>query len=123
MRLLLDSHVVLWYDIAALRSISDSKTIQAAEEVFVSAASFWELTIKQSQLKLHLRSDLKSIGARAGFKVLAITPEHGVAAGELPLHHRDPFDRMLVAQAMLENLTLVTHDPTLLHYDVPVLLV
>ena len=122
MKLLLDSHVLLWYDRStalkpAVRSIVDS-----AESVSVSAATVWELTYKESLGKLALPSTVMRVAERYGITLLNITPEHAQVAGSLPLHHRDPFDRMLVAQAMLEGLTLVTHDRTLQQYSIPVLL-
>jgi PIN domain nuclease of toxin-antitoxin system len=122
LRLLLDSHIVLWYDEGKLQDPSVIHAIRSAQEVYVSAATFWELSIKQSTAKVPRFADLFETVGRNGFMHLPIMPQHGVLAGELPLHHRDPFDRMLVAQASLEGLTLVTHDRTLQQYGIPVLL-
>jgi PIN domain nuclease of toxin-antitoxin system len=87
----------------------------------VSAASTWELAIKSALGKLRLPADVASAIRAAGFDELEVTIDHGMTAGELPLHHRDPFDRMLVAQARLEGLTIVTRDPSFEPYGVPLL--
>lgn len=89
-------------------------------EVFVSAASIWEVGIKRTKGKLRTVRDLSPFVNRSGFARLAITFEHASAAAELPRHHADPFDRMLVAQARIEGLTLVTADPKISLYDVPI---
>ena len=87
----------------------------------MSAASVWEIAIKRKAGKLEVPSDLLGALTATRFTTLAITAEHAVAAGSLPLHHRDPFDRMLVAQAKHERLTLVTRDPRLGRYDIDIL--
>ncbi len=87
----------------------------------MSAASIWELAIKQAQGKLRLPADFIALIDDTGFGRLQITFEHATEAGRLPPHHRDPFDRMLVAQARVEGLTLASADPTLAAYEVPVL--
>jgi PIN domain nuclease of toxin-antitoxin system len=89
--------------------------------VVVSAASVWEISIKRMLGKLTFRHDTLNAIAKGGFEALVITPTHADAAGSLPLHHNDPFDRLLVAQAKLKNLVLVTEDRHLLPYGVPVL--
>jgi PIN domain nuclease of toxin-antitoxin system len=81
------------------------------QDVVVSAVSPWEIEIKRATGKLDAPRDLPTRLHELGFAPLSITVEHGVAAGRLPLHHRDPFDRMLIAQAQLEGLTIVTRDP------------
>ena len=86
--------------------------------VAVSAVSAWEIEIKRAIGKLDAPRDLPRRVAEARFEPLSVTLEHGVAAGKLPLHHRDPFDRMLVAQAQLEGLTIVTSDPRFEPYAV-----
>jgi len=90
-------------------------------EVFVSAVTPWEIEIKRASRGLRAPADLASEFRRAGFTPLPVTWEHGLAAGALPPLHRDPFDRMLVAQARLEGLTIVTRDERVAAYDVPVL--
>lgn len=89
--------------------------------LFFSAASIWELAIKQAQKKLILPETLLSVLAEEDFAELSISSVHALRASALPLHHRDPFDRMLVAQAQSERLTLVTNDARIAAYDVPVL--
>ena len=90
-----------------------------ADGVLVSAATIWELEIKRSLRRLNAPEDLAGALVRAGYAPLPITFDHALAAARLPLHHRDPFDRMLVAQALLEGLTLATADASLGAYDVP----
>lgn len=86
--------------------------------MLVSAASIWEISIKRSIGKLTAPTDLLDVLSRSGFASLPISAEHAVVAGDLPLHHRDPFDRMHVAQARVDRLRLITHDPRLGDYDV-----
>jgi PIN domain nuclease of toxin-antitoxin system len=121
--LLLDTHALLW-------SVGDTNRLSAtAREVlsagvapaYVSAASLWEIAIKRAAGKLEAPDDLLEQVAAANFGELGITFKHAMLAGALPPHHRDPFDRMLVAQAQSENMTLVTRDPRIVAYDVPVL--
>jgi PIN domain nuclease of toxin-antitoxin system len=92
-----------------------------SSEVFASAVSVWEIAIKTATGKLRAPDDLILRANDADFRPLAIEWQHGTAAGALPRHHRDPFDRMLVAQAQLEGLTLVTSDPKIGRYAVAVL--
>lgn len=87
--------------------------------MLVSAASIWELAIKQAQGRLRVPADFLALIDETGFDRLAVTFEHGAEAGHLPLHHSDPFDRMLIAQARIEGLTLATADARLADYDVP----
>ena len=87
----------------------------------MSAASIWEIAIKRASGKLKAPDDLLEQVALARFAELGITFEHAAHAGALPPHHADPFDRMLIAQAQSENLTLVTSDARIAAYDVPVL--
>jgi PIN domain nuclease of toxin-antitoxin system len=79
-------------------------------DVLVSAASIWELEIKMAAGKLRIDVELLEEVIRVGYSVLQVLAQHGVAAARLPLHHRDPFDRMLIAQAQAEGLTIVTRD-------------
>ena len=87
----------------------------------MSAASVWEIAIKRALGKLDIPKDFLAALGETGFDPLPVTWEHGLLAGSLPAHHQDPFDRMLVAQAQLEGLTVVTRDPSFGHYAVPVL--
>ena len=97
--------------------------IRQHELVFVSAASVWELTIKIMSGKLEERRSLLRLTNEFGFTSLPVTSIHAAAIATLPQLHRDPFDRLLLAQAKVEGLTLVTHDRILSDYGVPVLLV
>jgi PIN domain nuclease of toxin-antitoxin system len=121
--LLLDTHTLLWSvgdeDRLSLRAhdVLSAGVVPA----YVSAASIWEIAIKRAAGKLRAPDSLLEKVADARFIELRITFEHGLLAGELPPHHRDPFDRMLVAQAQSEGLTLVTNDERIAAYDVPVL--
>jgi PIN domain nuclease of toxin-antitoxin system len=122
LRLLLDTHVFIWWSgdkpiaKAAAEAIRDPEN-----EVIVSAASVWEAEIKAATRRLLLEADLRVELAERALQSLDISVDHAVAAARLPLHHGDPFDRMLVAQAQLEGLTLVTRDPVFDRYAVPVL--
>ena len=120
--LLLDTHVFLWWraDSPSL-SASARSVIATADLVFVSAASAWEAAIKVGLGRLRLPDTFESGVAESGFERLPIGFAHAEEVGELPLHHRDPFDRMLVAQARIERLTLVTHDRRLEPYEVDLL--
>jgi PIN domain nuclease of toxin-antitoxin system len=118
--LLLDSHVLLWWlaesprlSRSAYEAIADS-----SNEIVVSAVTPWELEIKRAAGRLRAPEDLVAQLSAARFHALPITVEHGVAAARLPLHHGDPFDRMLIAQAQLEGLTIVTRDPRFAPYSV-----
>lgn len=93
------------------------------EPVFVSAASVWEVEVKRAAGKLRAPDDIVWLVEDSGYEQLEITFEHAVAAGRLPRHHGDPFDRMLVAQAKLEGLTLATADAALAEYGIPILAV
>jgi len=121
MNLLLDTHVVLWWLMGNKLSPAASEVIGDPENmVLVSAASVWEMSIKSALGKLTVVGDL--IDSIVGeFDSLEISFEHAMAAGELPSHHRDPFDRMLIAQAIAENLTIVTRDSAFGRYNVEVL--
>lgn len=114
--------MLLWWladDPELDRSAADA--IAGAEVVAVSAASAWEIGIKQAMGKLRGPDDLVGELAGNGFTELPVTVAHALAAGALPPHHADPFDRMLVAQARLEACTLVTRDPRLGAYGVALL--
>jgi PIN domain nuclease of toxin-antitoxin system len=121
-RLLLDTHTLLWWlaDDPAL-SRGAAEAIAGAAVVAVSAASAWEISIKQALGKLTGPADLAAELRANEMVALPVTVEHSTAAGALPHLHSDPFDRMLVAQARAEDLTLVTRDPRLAPYGIPVL--
>ena len=123
MRLLLDTHAFLWWlaDDAKLGPKARAAIADGRSVVFVSAASVWEIAVKRRSGKLDAPGDVADWIERCDFAPLSIDVEHAVAAAELPPHHRDPFDRMLVAQAQLEELTLVARDDAIDEYDVAVL--
>lgn len=125
MKLLLDTHIALWLvrDAPEL-SAEARRLILAAEEVFVSSVSMWEATIKVAIGKLPLDpARLESQLLAAGVQPLPLSWSHARALHALPLLHRDPFDRMLVVQAMTEPLHLLTHDAALAPYSELVILV
>ncbi len=123
MRLLLDSHVLLWalVEPARLAGPAATEIASPANAVFVSTASVWELEIKRACGKLVLPDDWLGALDEAGFVDLPIKRHHGMTAARLPWHHRDPFDRLLIAQAMTEGLRFVTADRFAAAYGVPVL--
>jgi PIN domain nuclease of toxin-antitoxin system len=91
-----------------------------ADAVFVSAATIWEIEIKRALNRLQAPEDVAGLVENSGFERLTITFEHAREAGRLPLFHGDPFDRMLVAQARVEAMTLASADAAIRRYDVPV---
>jgi PIN domain nuclease of toxin-antitoxin system len=124
MNLLLDTHILLWWLAEGPQlSKTDRAHITDARAVYVSAASAWEISIKKSAGKLDAPDNLAEVLQTNRFKELPVTLEHAVAAGKLPRHHGDPFDRMLLAQARSESLTLMTHDSRLDKYGVPLIVI
>ncbi len=122
MRLLLDTHVLLWWLSAQhLRPKAAAAIASADSEVWVSSATVWEMSIKAGLGKLIVPDDLGDQLVHHGFELLPIGLAHALAVRSLPTHHADPFDRMLVAQAQVEDLTVVTRDSALRRYAVPVL--
>lgn len=120
MQLLLDTHALIWWlnndltlSIEAKKAIADPENI-----VFVSAASAWEIAIKKSLGKLHAPNDLKAQIEKKRFTAMAISIEHALVVEQLPLHHQDPFDRILIAQATYENLIIVTRDRKFKNYEI-----
>ena len=118
MRILLDTHLLLWWlDASPSLSAEASETIRDPENtVFVSAVSLWEIWLKQSLGKLRLPDDFTGKLAAESFESLPLTASHTRPVSLLPWCHRDPFDRMLVAQAQVENLVLLTADGLLSAY-------
>lgn len=122
MNLLLDTHALLWWLADEPLSQQARAAIEARENIVaVSAASVWEISIKRSLGKLRTGPDLLEVIDSAGFERLAISLDHAEAAGALPHHHRDPFDRMLIAQATALDLVIVTRDAAFDAYAVELL--
>jgi PIN domain nuclease of toxin-antitoxin system len=122
MSLLLDTHVALWAingDATLGQDFLDR--LRHEPDIFLSPVTLWEITIKQATGKLGGPPDLAEQVQGIGFRELPVTYAHAIAAGRLPAHHRDPFDRMLVAQAATEGFTLVSRDASIALYDVDVL--
>ncbi len=118
MRLLLDTHAFLWWcgDDPRLGDVERQAIREGANEVFLSAASVWQMAIKQALGRLRVPEPASAAVARLGFEPLPIAFEHAEATVLLPPLHRDPFDRLLLAQARMEGLTLVTSDPLIRAY-------
>jgi len=126
MKLLLDTHVLLWFQAGdpALPQAAEQAIRSEANEAYVSMVSFWEIGLKHGLGKLPLRMPLDAFFntiTDAPFKVLPLERSHIVAASALPLHHRDPFDRMLIAQAKCEDMSMITVDAQYRLYDVPLI--
>ncbi len=123
MNLLIDAHVLCWW-IADQPELADQARAAIADPdniVGVSAATIWELAIKQAAGRLEFDGDFREELEANRFDILPIGLDHALAAATLPQHHGDPFDRMLVAQAQIERLTIVTRDRLIPEYGVPVL--
>jgi PIN domain nuclease of toxin-antitoxin system len=121
MRLLLDTHVLLWWreDSPHLSGRARTEITEAANEVLVSVATLWEIVIKRALGKLIFPDDLEAVVREESFQVIGVGFQHLRRLELLPNLHRDPFDRMLIAQALTEGAPLVTNDRALLGYGVP----
>jgi PIN domain nuclease of toxin-antitoxin system len=117
-RLLLDTHVLICWDAGEALTPAAARALQSADEVFVSAASAWELAIKSALGKVVTTRTMDAVIAENGFVELPVLVRHTATLRTLPPLHRDPFDRLLVAQALTEQLTLVTRDPLVRQYRV-----
>ena len=122
MRLLLDTQVVLWH-LGGIRPVRAraQEAIERASELTFSVVSFAEIGVKAAIGKLVVPKDLREHVGRSGLRILGLAPDHGLGVADLPMHHRDPFDRLLISQARAEGLTIVTADPRFVDYDVPVI--
>ena len=118
MRLLLDTHVLIWWDMGHPLHAKTRRAISDAHQVFVSAVTGWEIAIKASLGRLRTRRSVVDAVAESGFEELPVRLVHTEHLSKLPWHHRDPFDRLLAAQALSENLTLVTRDRVFRRYGV-----
>ena len=128
MRLLLDTHIALWAIVDSPRLPAEARRLILApeNEIAVSAASVWEIAIKHGLARKNMPvsgAEAKAWFAQAGYALLPVTAEHAALVEELPAHHADPFDRMLVAQALAEPRRLVTSDPEVARYSDTVILV
>lgn len=121
-RLLLDTEVLIWWDTNDRHLGRHARAlIRDADDVYVSAASAWEIAIKIALGKLRTTRLPSTVTADADFRTLPVTCEHAEALLDLPAHHRDPFDRLLLATAWVEGLTVVSSDRQLRLYDVPLI--
>ena len=127
MRLLLDTHAFIWWDEAPSRlgASAYAACLDPANELAVSAVSAWEMQIKRALGKLTIRKPLRQlIGDQVEHNALEVLPvslEHVLRLDALPSIHKDPFDRLLVAQALAENCALISHDPIVAQYPVTVI--
>lgn len=121
-RLVVDTHALLWWlaDDAALSEPARASIADPANVPVVSVASLWEIAIKQSLGKLDAPADLPEIIVAEGFTLLPVGAQHAWRVRELPFHHRDPFDRLLIAQAMTERVPILTADASFAVYEVDV---
>jgi PIN domain nuclease of toxin-antitoxin system len=121
LRVLLDTHLLLWSMASSRRLPNEARSLilDAANEVFYSAASVWEVAIKSTLRRRDFKANATALVralAHSGFSELAVTATHAARVAGLPAIHRDPFDRLLVAQAVIEPMTLLTNDAVLVRY-------
>jgi len=117
MRCLLDTQILIWWFDSSPKLSSEFKDfIESSDDKFVSVISFWEIMIKMKLGKLRLKKSIDFILGHMEFKILDVNLEHVLAIGELPNIHKDPFDRMLIAQTMVEDLILLTADRKIKKY-------
>jgi PIN domain nuclease of toxin-antitoxin system len=121
-RLLLDTHVVLW-ELEGTRTVGPhaKEAIERATELIFSVVSFAEIGVKASIGRLVVPDDLHEHIVRSGLRILGLAPDHGLGVADLPMHHRDPFDRLHISQARCEGLTVLSTDAHIAHYDVPMI--
>jgi PIN domain nuclease of toxin-antitoxin system len=120
MRLLLDTHVVLW-ELEGTDAVGPGaqEAIEGASELTFSVVSFAEIGVKAAIGKLVVPDNIHEQIMRTGVRILDLTASHGLGVADLPMHHRDPFDRLLISQARSEGLTMLTADTRIANYDVP----
>jgi PIN domain nuclease of toxin-antitoxin system len=119
--LLLDTHVLIWWDEGRRLAPEARRAIEEADAVYVSAATAWEVAIKIGLGRLRPTRTVEEATRESGFLELPVTFRHAERVAALPAHHGDPFDRLLVAQAEVEELTVVTRDPVFGRYPVAVI--
>ena len=119
-RLLLDTHVFVWClsDVSRLSQAARAAIAEPRNDIFVSAITGWEIAVKRAKGRMTAPDNLSEMIEERGFTHLPLTFHHAEQAGNLPLHHRDPFDRLLVAQAQAEGLILVTRDARIPRYGI-----
>ena len=120
MRLLLDTHALVWWvsDVSRLTGSAYAAIADPHNDIFVSAITAWEITVKRAKGHLTAPDNLSSVIEEKGFEHLPLTFFHAEQAGLLPMYHRDPFDRLLIAQAQAEGLILVTRDRHIRRYGI-----
>lgn len=123
MQYLLDTHVVLWWFTTpeTMKKKTQSIIRDKSNQIFVSSVSFWEMAIKKSLGRLTLPHNLIEMVAAEAFNILPIMPEDGLGVADLPLLHTDPFDRLLIMQAKLNDLVIITRDKKIAEYPVIIL--
>lgn len=121
-KFLLDTHILLWWleDDKKLKKDIKNLIVEERNQIFVSVVSFWEISIKNRKDKLPLKTNLKTIIKESKFNIVNITPDYVLAADSLSKIHKDPFDRMLIAQAKTEKLKLITADPKIWRYKISI---
>lgn len=118
-RLLLDTHILLWaVNLDPRLSDMHRDILLKGEGLILSVVSIWEIAVKRSLGKLQIAGDLLEVVRSRGIPLLRVDERHAVQVERLAHHHRDPFDRLLIAQAQVENLTILTADPHFSRYDV-----
>jgi PIN domain nuclease of toxin-antitoxin system len=122
MRLLLDTHVVLW-QLEGTRTVGPGArdAIERATEISFSVVSFAEIGVKAAIGKLLVPGDLQEHIRQSGLRILGLGPEDGLGVADLPMHHRDPFDRLLISQAKVQGMAVVTADRRFAEYDISVI--
>lgn len=119
MRLLIDTHVLIWADgrPRAIAPVLRAALLDETNEIFISAASIWEIAVKRAiGKKLRFERPIVAAVTGLGFEILPITGAHAEQAGGLPRHHNDPFDRLIIAQALVEGMVLGTQDRAMRAY-------
>ena len=119
-RLLLDTHALIWWlsDVSELADSARAEIADPRNDIFVSAITGWEIAVKRAKGRITAPRNLAALVEERGFIHLPLTFHHAERAGDLPMHHRDPFDRFLIAQAQAEGLVLVTRDARIPLYGV-----
>ena len=120
MQYLLDTHIILWWFTAPKKISTKAQKIisDKSNDIFISSVSFWEMAIKKSLGRLTLPHNLLEAVAAESFKILPIMPEEGLGVADLPHIHADPFDRLLIIQAKLNDLVIITQDAKISEYPV-----